>query len=170
MTTSVDTRRDTSATSRDVAGALRASMANFATGLTVVTTSAGGRPHGTTLSGVMSLSMEPPMVLLSLSRTSSLLARLSRGGLFGVNVLAAHQDQVAIRFATKVHDRFADIDWHDDGAPRIAGAHAWVLADVASTIPAGDHVLVLGDVVAAEQGPHAPLTYWQRTFGTHKEF
>ncbi|RZI94344.1 MAG: flavin reductase [Microbacterium sp.] len=161
MTVSVDTTLET---------ALRNAMANFATGLTIVTTSDGGRPHGSTLSGVMSLSMDPPMILLSLSRTSSLLARLQRGGRFGVNVLAAHQDQVALRFATKVHDRFADIGWRDDGAPRLDDVHAWVLADVTGTVPAGDHVLVLGTVVSAETGDHQPLTYWKRTFGTHKAF
>lgn len=161
MTVSVDTTLET---------ALRSAMANFATGLTVVTTSDGGRPHGSTLSGVMSLSMDPPMVLLSLSRTSSLLARLQRGGRFGVNVLAAHQDQVALRFATKVHDRFADIGWSDEGAPRLDDVHAFVLADVTQTVPAGDHVLVLGTVVLAETGSHRPLVYWQRTFGTHQAF
>lgn len=161
MTVSVDTTLET---------ALRSAMANFATGLTVVTTSDGGRPHGSTLSGVMSLSMDPPMVLLSLARTSSLLARLQRGGRFGVNVLAAHQDQVALRFATKVHDRFADIGWSDEGAPRLDDVHAWVLADVTQTVPAGDHVLVIGSVVQAEAGPHRPLVYWQRTFGTHQAF
>jgi flavin reductase (DIM6/NTAB) family NADH-FMN oxidoreductase RutF len=161
MTTTVDTTLEK---------ALRGAMANLATGLTVVTTSDGGRPHGTTLSGVMSLSMDPPMVLVSLARTSSLLARLQRGGRFGVNVLAAHQDQVALRFSTKVHDRFADLGWSDDGAPRLDDVHAWVLADVTQTVPAGDHVLVLGTVLHAETGDHQPLTYWQRTFGTHKAF
>jgi flavin reductase (DIM6/NTAB) family NADH-FMN oxidoreductase RutF len=161
MTVSTDTTLET---------ALRSAMANFATGLTVVTTSDGGRPHGSTLSGVMSLSMDPPMVLLSLARTSSLLARLQRGGRFGVNVLAAHQDQVALRFATKVHDRFADLAWTDDGAPRLDDVHAWVLADVTQTVPAGDHVLVIGSVVRAETGAHRPLVYWQRTFGTHQAF
>ncbi|ALX03528.1 MULTISPECIES: flavin reductase family protein [Aeromicrobium] len=150
--------------------ALRGAMANFATGLTVVTTSDGGRPHGTTLSGVMSLSMDPPMVAISLARTSSLLARLQRGGRFGINVLAAHQDQVALRFSTKLHDRFADLGWSDDGAPRLDDVHAWVLADVTSTVPAGDHVLVLGTVVRAETGTQRPLVYWQRSFGTHQAF
>lgn len=145
-------------------------MANFTTGLSVVTTSSGGRPHGTTLSGVMALSVDPPMVLLSLARTSSLLGRLSRGGRFGINVLASHQEQVAIRFSQDVHDRFAGIAWQDDdGAPRLNDAHAWVLADVGSTVPAGDHVLVLGDVLGAETSPGRPLSYWQDTFGTHQE-
>jgi flavin reductase (DIM6/NTAB) family NADH-FMN oxidoreductase RutF len=150
--------------------ALRRAMGNLPTGLTIVTTSSGGAPHGTTLSAVMSLSMDPPMVVLSLARTSSLLARLQRGGRFGVNVLAAHQDQVAIRFSQPVHNRFADLEWHDDGAPRLAGAHAWVLGEVSSTLPAGDHVLVVGDVLEAEATDGRPLTYWQRTFGTHQSF
>ncbi len=150
--------------------ALRDAMGNLSTGLTVVTTSSGGAPHGTTLSAVMSLSMDPPMVLLSLSRTSSLLARLQRGGQFGINVLAAHHDQVAIRFSRDLHDRFADLSWTDEGAPRLADAHAWVLAEVSSTVPAGDHVLVLGDVVTAEASGGRPLTYWQSTFGTHQQF
>ncbi|MFD1858827.1 flavin reductase family protein [Aeromicrobium camelliae] len=154
-----------------VQAGLRQAMANLTTGLCVVTTSSGGgRPHGTTMSGVMSLSMDPPMVLLSLARTSSLLARLSRGGTFGVNVLSAHQDQIALRFSKDVHDRFADIPWDDAGAPRLADAHAWVLADVSSLVPAGDHMLVLGDVVAAEAAGGRPLSYWQRTFGTHQAF
>lgn len=150
--------------------ALRRAMGNLSTGLTVVTTSSGGAPHGTTLSAVMSLSMEPPMVALSLGRTSSLLARLQPGVRFGVNVLAAHHDQIAIRFSRDLDDRFADLAWHDDGAPRLADAHAWVLADVSSLVEAGDHVLVLGDVVAAEAADGRPLTYWQRTFGTHQQF
>lgn len=151
--------------------ALRQAMGNLSTGLTIVTTSTGGVPHGTTLSAVMSLSMDPPMVVLSLARTSSLLARLQRGGRFGINVLAAHQDQVALRFSQRLHNRFADLPWDDaDGAPRLAGAHAWVLGEVSSTLPAGDHVLVLGDVLAAEAGDGRPLTYWQRTFGTHQQF
>lgn len=150
--------------------ALRDAMGNLSTGLTVVTTSSGGVPHGTTLSAVMSLSMDPPMVLLSLSRTSSLLARLQRGGQFGINVLAAHHDQVAIRFSRDLHDRFAHLAWNDEGAPRLADAHAWVLAEVSSTVPAGDHVLVLGDVISAEASTGRPLTYWQGTFGTHQQF
>ncbi len=151
--------------------ALREAMGNLPTGLTVVTTSTGGVPHGTTLSAVMSLSMDPPMVVVSLARTSSLLARLQRGGRFGINVLASHQDQVALRFSQPRHDRFADLAWHDDdGAPRLPDSHAWVLAEVSSTLPAGDHVLVVGDVLAAESSTGRPLTYWQRTFGTHQGF
>ncbi|MEV7398608.1 flavin reductase family protein [Aeromicrobium sp. NPDC092404] len=150
---------------------LRAAMGNLVAGLNVVTTSAGAAPHGTTVSGVMSLSMDPPMVLVSLGVRSRLLARLELGTRIGVNVLAADQDQVALRFSGSAADRFADIPWFEDhGAPRIVDAHAWVAADVESLVPGGDHVIVLGRVVDAVASPGAPLSYHQRTFGTHHPF
>lgn len=150
---------------------LRATMGNLVAGLNVVTTSAGGSPHGTTVSGVMSLSMNPPMVLVSLGVRSRLLARLTEGTRFGINILAANQDQVALRFAGSAPDRFADIPWFEDQcAPRIVDAHGWVAADVESLVPGGDHVIVLGSVVDAIASPGAPLSYHQRTFGTHQAF
>jgi flavin reductase (DIM6/NTAB) family NADH-FMN oxidoreductase RutF len=150
---------------------LRATMGNLVAGLNVVTTSAGGSPHGTTVSGVMSLSMSPPMVLVSLSARSRLLARLSEGARFGINILAWQQDQIALRFSGSAADRFADISWFvDHGAPRIVDSHGWVAADVAALLPGGDHVIVLGDVVDAVASPGAPLSYHQRTFGTHQTF
>jgi len=149
--------------------ALRRAMANFATGLCIATTSVGsGRPHGATVERVMSASIDPPMILLSLPRSSALLARLNQGGSLGLNVLSEHQASLATRFSRDIHDRFAGVDWQDAGAPRLRGAHAWVLADVTSLVPAGDHTLVLADVLSAEAGPGRPLVYWQRTFGTHQ--
>jgi flavin reductase (DIM6/NTAB) family NADH-FMN oxidoreductase RutF len=139
-------------------------------GVAVVTTSGGGRPHGTTVRNVQRASTDPPLVAVTLSRTSALLARLRQGGRLGVNVLAAHQDQVALRFSKTVHDRFADIAWSDAGAPRLDGIHAWALADVQTIIPAGDHAIVLADVLESEVIGGAPLAYWQRSFGTVQPF
>ncbi len=150
----------------------RAAMGRVAGAVTVVTTQdERGHPHGTTVSAFTSLSMEPPMVLVSLDVRSDLLDRLEVGSPLGVNVLAAHQDQVALRFATKGGDRFADLGWRSDhGAPALVDRHAWVAGRVARLVEAGDHVVVLVDVVHAEEGHQAPLTYWQRTFGTHHAF
>lgn len=149
--------------------ALRQAMTNFTTGLCVVTTSSGsGRPHGSTLSQVISLSTDPPMILLSLARGSSLLARLSQGGQFGVNVLSDVQRDLAERFNKDSHDRFSGVDWQDAGAPRLSGAHAWVLAEASTLVPAGDHSLLLGDVLTAEPGVGRPLVYWHDTFGTYQ--
>lgn len=149
----------------------RSAMGNVATAVSVVTTLHDGLPYGTTVSAFSSLSMDPPMMLVSLDNKSSLLSVLNVDSVIGVNVLAAHQDQIALRFARSGVDKFADIAWQlADGTPRLADQHAWVQLRVATFVPAGDHTVVLADVIDAHTGNYAPLTYWQRTFGTHKLF
>ena len=157
---------------RDVLSkSFRAAMGNVAAAVSVVTVLEDDRPHGTTVSAFASLSMDPPMLLVSLDNTSTLLSRLRAGSLVGVNVLDARQDQVALRFARKDADKFVDIPWQlEDGAPALRDRHAWVAMSVAQLVEAGDHTLVLGDVLAADVSTDAPLTYWQRTFGTHRAF
>lgn len=151
--------------------AFRSAMSNVAAAVSVVTTVQEGRSHGTTVSAFMSLSMNPPQVLVSLDRTSGLLARLHVGSTLGLNVLAAHQEEVAMRFASKDADKFAGIDWSlEHGAPALADRHAWLAGRVYRRIDAGDHVLVLADVLHAEPGDREPLTYWRRSFGTHERF
>ena len=95
----------------DVQTAFRAAMSHVAAAVSVVTVLEGGVPHGTTVSAFMSLSMEPPMMLVSLDARSSLLTRVRPGSRLGVNVLADGQGAVAARFATKGGDRFADLAW-----------------------------------------------------------
>lgn len=149
----------------------RNAMGNVAAAVSVVTVLDGEQPHGTTVSAFASLSMTPPMLLVSLDNTSTLLSKLRVGSAVGVNILAAHHDQVALRFAGKGADKFADIPWQlEDDAPALADRHAWVSLRISRLVSAGDHTLVLGDVVAADVTANAPLTYWQRTFGTHKIF
>ncbi len=146
----------------------RRAMGQVAAAVSVVTVLDGPEPHGTTVSAFSSLSMEPPMMVLSLDRSSRLLSRLAAGARIGVNVLAAGQDDVALRFAGSSATRFRGIPWQPrDDAPALATSHAWIALDVARLVPAGDHVLVLGDVVASDVTDTAPLVYWRRTFGTH---
>lgn len=148
--------------------AFRVTMAQVATPVSVVTTHDGERPYGTTVSAFSSLSMEPPMLLVSLQRSSHLLSLLAEGTRFGVNVLGGEQAELAARFASRRDDKFAGVEWELlDGAPALPAAHGWVGLDVAQLVPAGDHVLVLGDVVSAVSGPGGPLTYHRRSFGTH---
>lgn len=149
----------------------RSAMGNVAAAVSVVTTIHDGGPHGSTVSAFASLSMDPPMLLVSLDNSSNLLTKLAVGSRVGVNVLAAHQDQVALRFAGKGDDKFLDVPWElEDGAPALRDRHAWVALTVAQLVVAGDHTLVLGAVEAADARDSAPLTYWQRTFGTHQRF
>lgn len=147
----------------------RAAMGNVAAAVSVVTTLVGDHPHGTTVSAFGSLSMEPPMLLVSLDNSSTLLSYVSVGSSLGVNVLASHHDSLAVHFARKGHDKFADVAWRiEDGAPALVDKHAWVALRVGQLVPAGDHTLVLGDVVAAHARDDYPLTYWRKTFGTHR--
>lgn len=151
-----------------VADAFREVMAGVPTPVSVVTTLDGGRPHGTTVSAFTSLSMAPPMVLVSLDRRSGLLARLAEGTPFGLNVLGAGQADLALRFARSGPDGFADVAWRaEGGAARLLGSPGWLACRVARLVDGGDHVVVLGDVLAATPERGAPLTYHARTFGTH---
>jgi flavin reductase (DIM6/NTAB) family NADH-FMN oxidoreductase RutF len=153
----------------ELQAAFRAAMGSVAAPVSVVTTYAGGRPHGATVSAFASLSMEPPMLLVSLQTGSRLLALLTPGTPVGVNVLAADQHRLADAFARPAEDRFAGVDWSlVDGSPALADAHAWVGLTVARLVPAGDHVVVLGDVLgAAARTAGDPLTYHRRRYGTH---
>jgi flavin reductase (DIM6/NTAB) family NADH-FMN oxidoreductase RutF len=147
----------------------RAAMGNVAAAVSVVSTLEDGVPHGTTVSAFSSLSMDPPMLLVSLDNRSTLLTKLHIGSVVGVNVLAAHQEQVALHFARKGDDKFADVAWQvEDEAPALVERHAWVSMVVEQLILAGDHTLVLGRVRAADTSDSDALTYWRRTFGTHR--
>jgi len=143
-------------------------MAQVVAPVTVITTVDGDRVHGTTVSAFMSLSMTPPMVVVSLDRKSELLSLVQRTRVFGVNVLAADQGHIALAFAKKSGDRFADLAWHiEDGLPCVDGVAAWVACDLVDGFAGGDHILLTGAVRGVRAEPLAPLSYHARTFGTH---
>ena len=152
-----------------LAAAFREVMAGVATPVAVVTTVCDGLPHGTTVSAFASLSMEPPMVLVSLDRGSDLLARVQLTQRFGVNVLGAGQAALALAFARKGGaGKFTGVHWEtDSGLPRLPGAPGWLACDVAALVDGGDHVIALGTVVSAGCVDVPPLTYHGRVFGTH---
>ena len=146
----------------------RSAMGNVAAAVSVVTTFADGEPMGSTVSAFASLSMEPPMVLVSLDRGSDLLRKLRDTGRFGLNVLAHDQAAIALRFATKNAGKFEGVEWTDlDGAPRLEGSSGWVSCRVVDLVDGGDHIVVLGGVGAAASTDIPPLTYHARRFGTH---
>ena len=146
----------------------RAAMRHVASPVAVVTTYAEDRPHGSTVSAFMSLSMQPPMLLVSLDNRSALLTLLSVGSPLGVNILASGQSEVASLFATRGADRFSTVSWTlRDGSPALDDTHAWVATRVGSMVPAGDHTLVLADVIGAAHDTREPLVYHQRAYGTH---
>jgi flavin reductase (DIM6/NTAB) family NADH-FMN oxidoreductase RutF len=144
-------------------------MANVCTPVSIVTALAGERPHGTTVSALAALSLNPPMVLVALDRQSDLLAIIRRSRKFGVNILGSGHRDLALRFATKGRRKFEGVPWATDtGVPRITDAPGWLACSLDELVPGGDHVIALGTVMTAETAGEPPLTYHARSFGTHK--
>ncbi|GAB88514.1 putative oxidoreductase [Gordonia rhizosphera NBRC 16068] len=151
-----------------VATDFREVMAGVCTPVSVVTAMDGARPHGTTVSAFASLSMTPPMVLVSLDRRSDLLAVLQRSRRFGVNILSHGQADTAVQFARKGPDKFDGVSWHGSaGLPRLHGTAGWLACDLVELVDGGDHVVAYGGISEAVRSLIAPLTYHARTFGTH---
>ncbi|WP_063740023.1 flavin reductase family protein [Amycolatopsis jejuensis] len=125
---------------------LRRSLGQFATGVTVVTYELDGAARGITVNSFTSVSMDPPLVLVSLALTSKAAQALDRSG-FVVNILAAEQEAVAKQFCGTSADSPA-AQWETDcRIPRLAGTVAWIECEPHTRTNAGDHVLVLGRVV-----------------------
>ncbi len=157
------------AESQALQATFREVMASVCTPVSVVTAMAGGLPHGTTVSAFASLSMEPPMVLVSLDRSSDLLQMVRESGRFGLNVLSSSQSKLALQFARKGGvGKFAGVRWDvEAGVPRLPGAGGFLACDVTDFVEGGDHVIVLGLVHVADTVSGPPLTYHGRVFGTH---
>jgi flavin reductase (DIM6/NTAB) family NADH-FMN oxidoreductase RutF len=145
----------------------RDTLARVPTPVTVVTSHVDRKPHGTTVSAFSSLSLDPPMILVSLDQSSDLLKIIQETGRFGVNVLASGQQALATTFARKGADKFAGVAWYmDHGAPRLAGKGQWLVCRTDQLVTAGDHVIIIGLVVHADTHSFEPLLYRQRAFGT----
>ena len=141
----------------------RETVANFPSGVTVVTTRDGGEDFGLTVSAFTSLSLDPPMVLVSIDRKSKSHQHLVEGAPIGISVLAAGHTDVAVQFARHVDDRFAGINIVRRGEqdiPFVGDAAAWFLGDVRDRYVGGDHIIIT--VAVRECGWHdggRPLLY-----------
>lgn len=154
-----------------LATSFREVMSRVCTPVSIVTTIVGERPHGTTVSAFASLSISPPMIMVSLAKTSDLLGFIKKSRRFGVNVLADRHGAAAHTFAKKGESKFHSVDWVlDDGLPRLPMALGWLSCEVADMVEGGDHVIVSGVVRVAENLDGQPLTYYLREFGTHQAF
>ena len=137
---------------------LRSCLGRFATGVTVVSYEADGVARGATVNSFTSVSMEPPLVLVSLARTSRSAALLEESS-FVVNVLAANQTPLALNFAGRPVEGL-DVPWVAGApVPRLRGTAAWFECEPWDRVDAGDHVLFLGRVVAYDQRSVAPLLF-----------
>lgn len=142
-------------------------ISRFASGVTVITTTAGDSDHGTTASAVSSLSMDPPMLLICLNRTSDTQAAILESGVFGVNILAEDQGQIAYQFAKKGQDKFAGVGIRRGrtGVPLVEDALAHLECEVDETVTGGTHTVFLARVKEAAGKEGTPLTYFRGRFG-----
>lgn len=129
---------------------LREVMSAYPTGVTVVAGSdPDGSPYGLTVNSFTSVSLDPPLILVCIGHTSTSHARLVAAPAFTVNVLAAEQEEVALRFATEPSEgRFDDIPWQPSvsGAPLIEGVAAWLECSAYEVLGGGDHSILVGKV------------------------
>lgn len=151
-------RPDVSDDGQDPAVALRSTLGMFATGVTVVTALKGEQVHGMTANAFMSVSLEPPLVLISVDRKTQMCHLLHEGMHYGVSVLCETQAELSDRFAgrsAKAEPRFLIVK----ETPLVDGALAHFVARVEKSYWGGDHSLFLGRVEYARQNPGTPLLF-----------
>src|SRR3954453_1311554 len=140
-------------------------MGHFATGVTVITASGQHGPVGMTANAVCSLSLEPLLALVCFANGARTLRVVRETRRFGVNVLAAGQEELARLFASKTPEdmKFAGVQHTvHDGIPVIEGTLAWVGCTLQDLMPGGDHTIGIGAVTSAEVASDAPPLVWYR--------
>ncbi len=151
----------------DPAMALRQTLGMFATGVTVITTMVAEQVHGMTANAFMSVSLEPPLVLISIDRRTKMCSLLHHDQRFGVSVLAADQDALSDRFAGRAGDGAPEPSFavvHE--TPLVEGAAAQFVSRVVRSHWGGDHSLFLGRVEFAHRDPGArPLLFHGGQYG-----
>lgn len=144
---------------------LRDALGCFATGVTVVTTRDGaGAPIGLTANSFSAVSLDPPLILFCLAKSSSNLARFRAAEHFAINVLHIGQQPTSGVFARSTEDRFQDVAWEswDTGAPILSGSLASFECATHEVVEAGDHLVFIGRVLRARFEPRRdPLLYFR---------
>ena len=143
--------------------ALRRALGAFATGVTIVTTVTreAGEPVGFTANSFTSVSLDPPLLLVCLAHTAASYDAFRAAESFAVNVLAADQQETAMRFATRGVDKFGPTPWHPGhlGAPLIEGCLARFDCAMHQRVTAGDHDILMGRVIGFSRHEGEALLY-----------
>ncbi len=141
----------------------RNALGQFATGVTVVTSvGLDGTPIGLTISSFNSVSLDPPLILWSLSLNSPNLEAFRSARYYAVNVLSATQIDISYRFASRVENRFSGLSQRSGlgGVPLIDGCCAWFECKAEAHYPGGDHVILVGRVERFSEGQaESPLIF-----------
>lgn len=141
----------------------RQTCARFATGITVVTViDEHGHPHGMTVNSFSSVSLDPPLVLVSIDLRNALLGHFLSTRFFAINILAEDQQHLSRRFSSPSENRFHGVTWRlgETGVPLLEGVLAQLECAVSQTFEAGDHTVLVGEVRFAGYSDGRPLVYF----------
>lgn len=146
--------------------ALKSAMRHFPSGVTVITSGSGEKAEGMTANAVLSVSLEPPLMLASVHKEARLNARIKEEKLFAISILAENQEGHSRLFSSPerssgLHAVHSLGDERDGGPPLADGAIAAIECRLSATYPGGDHDLFLGEVTAVHLGDTRknPLIY-----------
>jgi 3-hydroxy-9,10-secoandrosta-1,3,5(10)-triene-9,17-dione monooxygenase reductase component len=154
-------------------GRLRECLGSFGTGVTVLTTCApDGDLRGITANSFSSVSLEPPLVLWTISRNAQSFSSFMACERFAVNVLAAEQLELAKRFAASGGDKFQGLKYFCGlgGVPLLPSCTAWLECRTATRYEAGDHVIIIGHVTRFERTDRPGLLFVSGRFYSATSF
>jgi len=141
-------------------------LGRFATGVTILTTRSGaGETLGMTASSIASVSLDPPLVLVSVDKNNDMHGAMERATHFVLNILAAEQEALSRRFAASdaPADRFRGVSYHENehGIAVLEGVVAHIECEKRGAVPAGDHTIFIGLVVGGDVTDRRPLLYYR---------
>ncbi len=147
----------------------RAALGRFASGVTVVTTrDRADKLHGITVSAFSSVSMNPPLVLICIEKTTGSHHAFVESGVFVVNILSADQSEISNQFAFKHEDKFDGVGYslNETELPVLEGCLANLNCRVVNSYDGGDHTIFVGEVIKTEISDKEPLIYWMGAYRT----
>lgn len=129
---------------------IRGAMSEFTTGVTIVATEDDGEQYGFACQSFSSLSLDPPMILFTVMKTSRTWPHIKKSGRFSVNILAEEQENVSAAFGRRNGEKFKTGRWcrSEQGNPLLRGCAVWIDCTVADVYEGGDHWIVTADIVA----------------------
>lgn len=148
---------------------LRDTFGAFMTGVTVVTTlDENGNPLGFTANSFSSVSLDPPLLQISIDKRSANLDYFTKNPNFAVNILSARQKDVSNIFASKDENRFSRIGWElsANHSPLINYVSAWFDCGLYQVVDAGDHMIILGEILGFDSEGTPGLGYYRGTYFT----
>ena len=143
-------------------------MGTFPTGVAVIATEWNGGLFGATINSLTSVSLQPCMLLFCTGEGSATGMAIRNRGLFSVNILGAHQSELSARFTEKQGRKFEDLvlAFSADGLPLLQGAAAQLCCRVATVHKAGDHDIILGEVISGDEMACSPLVFHKGSYGS----